>query len=435
MIQIARSLALGLFTSFGLFTQAYCSSNAFLYGVGTHFPSNPDIVAESMTLIQEAGLNSYRDDVYWHIVEKRPGVFGFPDFYEQPVMRAKGAGISPMLILGRMGGAYKWQGGWTPKPLSEEKRKAFARYAAAVAGHYRGRVSLFELWNEWNHKDEPKTLEPYLALLEEVVPAVRRANPEARLLLGSSDVEGIERTWIPKLLAYGVNELVDGYSIHPYVHCEGKRKATPEGWFEWLSATITRLNTLVDGNIRPFYITEMSWPSHQGACGISEVQQANYLAKVFVLAPFIPHVKGLWWYDFHNDGSDPKNMEHNFGLVAQDLRHKAAYQTAKSLVPVLKGSVALRLVRLDSLWLAMFRGDKGQAVVAAWQERQSASLLLKLGPSARDVETLKLTGNGWVATEKGSHSIGTELVIFKGRDLAFEIFKGTTLLRKFDRDQ
>lgn len=434
MLRLVRLFGLGLVIYLGLSVQALSAPSTFLYGVGTHFPSNPDVVGEGMRLMQEAGFNSYRDDIYWHIVEKQPGLFNYPGFYEQPVMQAQAAGISPMLILGRMGGGYKWQDGGSHKPVSEEKRKAFSRYAAAVASHYRGRVSLFELWNEWDQAEEPKTLEPYLALLKEVAPGLRVANPEARLLLGSSSLEGLERTWIPKLLDAGVNDLVDGYSIHPYVHCEGRSKATPEWWFDWVSATLTRLNTLADGKIKPFYITEMSWPAHQGACGISERQQAIYLAKIFVLAPFIPHVKGLWWYDLQNDGVDRSNMEHNFGLLTNDLQSKDAYRVAQSLVPALVDKVAVRLVRLDSLWIAVLSDLEGRQLLAVWQERNDTRQLLRLDASVKGVAYLVLPGGGWVADGKRNYSIGKEPLILKGRSLSFEIFEGGRLLRKFGRE-
>ena len=153
----------------------------FIYGVGTHFPKDQSTVDAAMSLVQLAGFNSFRDDIYWHIVEAQSGAFKYPDFYERPVSNAKEAGIEPVLIFGRMSGAYKWRDGWSHKPVGDEKRKAFARYASAVVRHYQGKVSLFELWNEWNQSEEPKTLEPYLALLKVVSPAVREANPAARL--------------------------------------------------------------------------------------------------------------------------------------------------------------------------------------------------------------------------------------------------------------
>ena len=76
----------------------------------------------------------------------------------------------------------------------------------------------------------------------------------------------------------------------------------------------------------PLYLTEMAWPSHQGACGIDENLQAAYLARAFFLARTLPSIRGMWWYDFRNDGTDRTEREHNFGLVRQDFTPKPAYR-------------------------------------------------------------------------------------------------------------
>ena len=38
-----------------------------------------------------------------------------------------------------------------------------------------------------------------------------------------------------RLLENGLMQSVDGLSLHPYVHCRGWRRNTPEAWIEWMS--------------------------------------------------------------------------------------------------------------------------------------------------------------------------------------------------------
>jgi hypothetical protein len=40
-------------------------------------------------------------------------------------------------------------------------------------------------------------------------------------------------------------------------------------------------------------------------------------------------VKGIWWYDFMNDGLDPREYEHHFGLVDEQGQPLPAYQAMK----------------------------------------------------------------------------------------------------------
>lgn len=38
------------------------------------------------------------------------------------------------------------------------------------------------------------------------------------------------------------------------------------------------------------------------------------------------------WYDWHDDGQDPKEKEHNFGTVTWDYQPKPAYLAAQTLI-------------------------------------------------------------------------------------------------------
>jgi hypothetical protein len=52
----------------------------------------------------------------------------------------------------------------------------------------------------------------------------------------------------------------------------------------------------------------------------------------------IPDLRSLFVYDFEDDGSDPNNREHNFGLVRQDLTPKMSYSAYAQAAGVLRGT-------------------------------------------------------------------------------------------------
>lgn len=137
-----------LIASFLMVVASISSAADFYYGVGVHFPAYPGRTPAGMHLLSRAGLHSYRDDLYWHLLEKRAGTYTYSDYYEYPVATAKIQGIAPLLMLGRMSGAYAWPDGCSARPVTELKRAAFAKYVAEVVWNYRGQVFLFELWNE-----------------------------------------------------------------------------------------------------------------------------------------------------------------------------------------------------------------------------------------------------------------------------------------------
>src|SRR5690606_24246621 len=140
----------------------------------------------------------------------------------------------------------------------------------------------------------------YSRLIADAAGIIRQHDPDARVLAGAVTTLGIESGFAQRLVENGVLQSAAGLSLHPYVHCRGRRRNTPEAWIAWLAEVDQQL-TLTAGRPVPLYLTEMAWPAHEGACGISETLQAAYLARSYFLARTLPNIKGMWWYDFRND--------------------------------------------------------------------------------------------------------------------------------------
>ena len=54
------------------------------------------------------------------------------------------------------------------------------------------------------------------------------------------------------------------------------------------------------------------------------------------------------WYDWRDDGTDPNEREHHFGTMTHDLKTKAAYTAAKTLLQTLQGYRVEGRIDLDS---------------------------------------------------------------------------------------
>jgi hypothetical protein len=111
----------------------------------------------------------------------------------------------------------------------------------------------------------------------------------------------------------------------------------------------------------------MSWPSHEGNCGIDTTRQAAYLARAWFLARTVPSIKGIWWYDLINDGNKRDDQEHNFGLLNVDLSPKPAYSVLKAISPYLKDFEydASASLQSDGLYKLVF-SDGRERIVVAW---------------------------------------------------------------------
>ena len=144
----------------------------------------------------------------WDWIEQKRGQFALPpqvdDFVDS--LADNGANIELQLLYGNpmyTSPAGKLPGSILPAPGSvhnpdqglyaifwppttPEQIEAFNRYTTWMVAHFRGRVRYYSLWNEqdgsyWNPKPNA---EEYGRLLKAFVPAVRQADPEAKIVYG-----------------------------------------------------------------------------------------------------------------------------------------------------------------------------------------------------------------------------------------------------------
>lgn len=314
--------ALLLCTSVVLSGSMNVYADEFVVGIGTHLSGGKRPVEKTLDMLAAAGATSLRDDATWAAVEQKKGELHIPPNWDTLVNEARKRNIAPLLILD-YGNRFYDDGG---KPHSPEGIAAFTRYAEFVVSHFKGRVSRYEIWNEWElttGNTAAGSAEDYVRLVRNVYPALKKADPQAEVLAGAVGAGGIRRGYLDRIIKLGVLDYADSLSLHTYLHCQG-RFSGPDSWASWMRSIDSKLAGQ-QGKPTSFYVTEMGWPSNKGKCGISEEKQAEYLSQMFVQAREMPFIKGVWWYDFQNDGANSANMEHNFGLVREDFTEKPAY--------------------------------------------------------------------------------------------------------------
>lgn len=304
------------------------AADDLIVGVGTHLSGGKRPIEKTLDLLSAAGAESLRDDATWAAVEPKKGELRIPPHWDVLVNEARKRNIEPLWILAY--GNKFYDGG--AKPHSPEGIAAFTRYAEFVVRHFKGRVSRYEIWNEWEHwtgNTTPGSAEGYVRLVRSVYPAIKKVDPQAEVLVGAVGAEGMRKGYLRRLIELGVLDNADGLSLHTYLHCR-RWGSGPADWAHWMRDLDRELADLT-GIRQTFYVTEMGWPAHEGKCGVSEEEQAEYLTQMFVLARDLSFIKGIWWYDFQNDGPDSTNQEHNFGLVRQDFSKKPAYEALQAI--------------------------------------------------------------------------------------------------------
>jgi endo-1,4-beta-mannosidase len=300
------------------------NDNVFFWGVGTHLLNRKENNS-LLPLVNSLKMNSFRDDATWGAVELTAGNYKFPLQWDEFINNSVEAGVAPLLIIDYGNKIYD-NGN---KPISDYAQYAYVKYVKELVTHYKNKVHLYEIWNEWDTR-EPKSPIAYLKLLSESYTAIKSIDSNAIVLGGGIGPHSMKKgilggdSWFDEFVKIGGLGYLDGLSVHPYVHCE--KNPTPEGFLKLLKQMI--LATSSSENL-PIYITEMGWANNIGDCGVTPEQARAYMIEAYLIARCIPQVKGLWWYDLIDDGTDLSDREHNFGIYEANRSPKKAYDSAK----------------------------------------------------------------------------------------------------------
>ena len=368
-----RALILLLFVLPGLSNFLFAQNSIPYYGIQTHFGQGRADLDSVLLLIKEAGIGAIRDEVYWSAVETVRDTFKFKPEHDAYVQGALAKGLKPLIILDYGNDLY----GGTPRDSAG--RAAFARYCKAVVGRYAQLgVKHYEIWNEpnlcitgfcpWNPGPNPSE---YLELLKSAYAACKAVDPSVYIVGCSTSpldepqtnqkIPGVE--FIKQVFNLGGGAYMDAVSFHQY-----PIGRAPE---QWVSYETGRIQAVV--GTKPMWITEVGYPTNL----VTEDNQANIIARTYLLGKTIPQLQRISWYDLQNDCTDPGNAECRYGILREDRSMKPAYKALKTVATVIGSQPLLNMDASGGSYLLSF-GSSQQPVYAAWHESSTASKYVAL---------------------------------------------------------
>jgi hypothetical protein len=341
------------------------------FGVNIHFvrPDEPEV-----DKLAEVGYRFVRMDFGWEATERKAGEYNFSE-YDALVESMGRRGIRIVFILDYSNRLYD-EG---LSPHTDKARAAFANWAGAAAKHYAGKGILWEIWNEPNIKQfwKPQpNAEDYAKLALATIDAVKRADADSFIMGPASST--FPWTFFDVLAERGVFARLDAVSVHPY------RQAAPET----AAKDYQRLRELLDraSPRKKLPIVSGEWGYSTGWKNLSEEKQAQYLARQW-LFNLANDVRLSIWYDWKDDGLDPKEAEHHFGSVYHDLKPKPATVAAKTLVETLRGYRFLRRVDVgnEKDWVLEF-SKADDRILAVWTTGETHTAAIEDGDKKKMVE-------------------------------------------------
>lgn len=330
-------------------------------GVNIHFtrgaPGEVDLLAAT-------GFRIVRMDFTWGGVERQVGTYDF-SAYDRLVADMDARGVRILFILDYGHPVHTKGNG----PATDAERAAFVAFARAGARHFKGRKILWEVWNEPNipqfWKPAPD-VEAYAKLAVAVARAVKEEDPEALVLAPATST--IDLRFLEGCFRRGLLESIDVVTIHPY---RGAGPETMERELVELRALMARCG----GRLLPIANGEWGY----SAVNVPLQTQADYLARQALFGLSMGFAFNIW-YDWRDDGLDPKEPEHHFGSVYRDLAPKPASIAMKALAETLAGFAfvtRLPIAQGDAVALLFARGAEER--VAAWSTGGERAIAIPVG--------------------------------------------------------
>jgi len=299
----------------------------------------------SLNYAVQSGAGFTRIEFSWDEIEPVKGRYNW-EKYDSIVNKMK---KYDMEIMGNLMGSARWAttgpasvGSWqnwmTWPPMDYNE---YADYVYTVVSRYKDDISYWAIWNEANHRGfwRPSIAEfpdysgstgpdprEFLEFMKIAYPAVKDANPEAKVLLplSSNGISGSEwgsdfkgEPWnydnfAPELMSMGAESYFDIWEIHPYPLPTGKYRDAKQQIDEFME--FLRYN--------PEYPTEV-WIGEIGAYpkwGISEHEKSELVNDVYssVIVEY-PSIAKIIWFDLY-DSREPE-----YGLLSYHFDPRPSY--------------------------------------------------------------------------------------------------------------
>ena len=220
----------------------------------------------------EAGVKYARCQSGWWKCERTPGKFDFK-WIDDVVDGLKAKKIETWLSLSFGHPAYcpseefdkqwadakakgvmvpGWARGWvgeSPLYHGDKAMKAWLKYVNALTKHVKGRVNIFEIWNEpeyfWRYKGKTggdlygdvQAARDFAKFVKITAAEVRKVIPDAQITF---NLAALSSVWVTTLAEEGIADVIDFYNYHTY-------KRTPEEGVKCATDQIRALFKRADG--------------------------------------------------------------------------------------------------------------------------------------------------------------------------------------------
>lgn len=274
---------------------------------------------------------------------------------------------------------------WLEWSRAVPEESAWRNYVSTFAKRYDGKIRFLEVWNEPDlygfFRGNP---DDYMKMLKAAYEEIKKVDPDLKVMTGGfATLRYHPGKKYPDMHARVVEEAQDYFDIHAF-HQHGS--------FDIFQHEVNGLLTEIRKKLKtpkPLYFNETA------VCSIDDSQkmQAETLFKKLLFA-FARGAMGYTWYDLRNDGYDPKNGEHNYGLLSNDFYPKAAYPVYNNLALNFSDKKFITQFNIGVNRYAFLFGGPNEQIVACWNEEGGdADEHIVIETDAEKVYSMDIMGN------------------------------------------
>lgn len=308
---------------------------------GVAFSANPwgqqnqALTLQALQRLAQAKITWVRAFPNWGRVEPLPGRYDW-SASDQLVSVARTNGLK---VLGFLGFSTHWN---TTAPASVTNRgdrelfppadlAAWERYVETIVRRYAADVEYWEVWNEpdlagfW-----AGTPAQYARLLAIAAKAAKRANPNAKIVLGGLALGGarLDPNFLADILSDPANPAAQSFDVmnlHVYGTVgEAQRRMS------YVKRELARFGV----SNRPIWVTEVGYSSDPALQNEGRYQGER--GQAAWLRTMLPHLLDLgatrvFWYSAYDSPTDASKARRH-GLLDTTMRPKASYHTYQELI-------------------------------------------------------------------------------------------------------
>ena len=284
-------------------------------------------ITEQLSMMQSLGVKNVRILIPWADIEERQGEYSW-DYVDSIVESATNLGMG---ILGVISQTPAWAG--TPVLAGMPQPAVFGGFAQAVATHYAGLISTYEIWNEPNAQNFLDPVDPaaYTTLLQAAYPLMKQVDPDITVIggvVGAGASEGNVTMnpddFVQGMYDAGAKGYFDALSFHPYEYSlEFSAGAGVAGSpLEQLQQILQIMAANDDADLK-VWATEYGQPT---TGQYTTQQQADFIQDFLNSWPEIAGTGPMFIYTLQDTDSGSTNKQDNFGVYYSDGTAKPVVQ-------------------------------------------------------------------------------------------------------------